>query len=364
MNRIKAIIISAIFCLVVFGLTIVQAILPDEEVSVSERRKKQQFPQISITTLTNGEFSKNFEKYLCDQFPLRDTFRQLKAFVHFNILRQKDNNSVYIADGYVSEIDSKLNTSLVEGFCDKITNVYDYYIKNTDCKAYYSIIPDKNRFLAEKNGYPAYDYGELYSMVDKGLSYMTKIEIESLLSADCYYRTDSHWRQEKIIPVAQKINEEMGMEFSGDFKEESLGEFYGVYYSRAALSMNADELICLRNDATENSITYNYETKKNAEVYNKEKLEEFDRYDVFLSGAVSIIEVTNLSGDKDKELVVFRDSFGSSITPLLLSTYSKVTLVDTRYVSPELIGDYVKFDNQDVLFIYSTMLVNNSATLR
>ena len=66
----------------------------------------------------------------------------------------------------------------------------------------------------------------------------------------------------------------------------------------------------------------------------------------------------------DKELVVFRDSYASSLVPLLLSQYRKVTLVDIRYMVSGLVPQYVEFTNQDVLFLYSTYVVNQSAMLR
>ena len=66
----------------------------------------------------------------------------------------------------------------------------------------------------------------------------------------------------------------------------------------------------------------------------------------------------------EKELILFRDSFGSSIAPLLVEGYSKITIVDIRYVQSEYLGNFIKFEDQDVLFLYSTMLLNNSLALR
>ena len=44
--------------------------------------------------------------------------------------------------------------------------------------------------------------------------------------------------------------------------------------------------------------------------------------------------------------------------------YRKVTLVDTRYVDPKLLSNYVNFQNADVLFLYSTLVLNSSGALR
>ena len=72
----------------------------------------------------------------------------------------------------------------------------------------------------------------------------------------------------------------------------------------------------------------------------------------------------NPSNPDGKELVIFRDSYGSSIAPLLLEDYSKVTLLDIRYMNRDFIGSFANFDNADVLFLYSTTLMNYSAALR
>ena len=61
---------------------------------------------------------------------------------------------------------------------------------------------------------------------------------------------------------------------------------------------------------------------------------------------------------------MFRDSFGSSIAPFFIDGYSQITLVDTRYISPSLLGDYVDFTDCDVLFLYSTLVLNKSQSLK
>ena len=66
----------------------------------------------------------------------------------------------------------------------------------------------------------------------------------------------------------------------------------------------------------------------------------------------------------DKKLVLFRDSFGSSIAPLLAGGYAQITLVDIRYIHPEQLGQFVDFENCDVLFLYSTLVLNHSGTLK
>ena len=79
---------------------------------------------------------------------------------------------------------------------------------------------------------------------------------------------------------------------------------------------------------------------------------------MFLSGSLSLLTVTNPNARTDKKLVLFRDSFGSSIAPLLAGGN------DFRYIHPEQLGRFVDFGNSDVLFLYSTLVLNHSGTLK
>lgn len=89
-----------------------------------------------------------------------------------------------------------------------------------------------------------------------------------------------------------------------------------------------------------------------------------DLYEIYLDGASSFIEIINSRSNTNKELIIFRDSFASSLTPLLIEYYDKITIIDNRYISSEYIKKYIKYTNQDILFMYSTLLINNSFSLK
>ena len=74
--------------------------------------------------------------------------------------------------------------------------------------------------------------------------------------------------------------------------------------------------------------------------------------------------IENPNAGNDRHLVVVRDSFGSALLPLLAQSYAKVTAVDIRYMMPNLVGNFVDFTDADVLFLYSSTVLNNSITLK
>lgn len=96
------------------------------------------------------------------------------------------------------------------------------------------------------------------------------------------------------------------------------------------------------------------------EIYDLEQFKGIDPYSFFLEGTVAAAEIINLLQENNRELVIFRDSYGSSLALLLIPYYSKITLIDIRYVPFARILDYVTPAGQDVLVLYSALLMNTS----
>ena len=338
---------------------------PADDYSDSERRELAQFPKVSLESVFSGRFMSDFEDYVTDQFPFRKELRQIKAWFGENVLRQNDQNDYYRAEGHLSKMEYPLNTASVQRAMGRINYVYKKYLNDADANVYYSIIPDKNYFLAEDYGYLAMDYEELFAMLDADLAGMKNIEIKDKLSLDDYYQTDLHWRQENLMDVAETLLDAMGQEMQATYGTVELDvPFNGVYASQSAFSVDSESMYYLTNAALEASLVYNYENKQTGPVYDMEKAYDKDPYEMFLSGPVSLMTIENPEALTQNHLILFRDSFGSSIAPLLVEAYAKITLVDIRYMHPDLLGNYVDFENADVLFLYSTSVLNNGDTFK
>lgn len=359
-----------------FGIALFAWFKPADSFSDSERRELAKMPALNAETIFNKDrdktFMKLFEDYSLDQFPLRDTFRSLKSYVAFNVFGHKDNNNLYTHDGYITQIEYPLNKDSVTNATGKFQNIYDKYLKDTGKNVYISVIPDKGYFLAAPNGYLSLDYNELFELVKENTQFAEYIDITGQLSIEDYYKTDTHWRQENIIDVAQKLAEAMGTSVSDNYTVNTLDHpFYGVYHGQLALPYPADEIKYLTSDILNECIIKapNKAGLGFTEVplYNMENAVGRDPYEMFLSGArVSIVIIENPNATTDRELIVFRDSFGSSLVPLLAEGYSKITAVDIREVSPhqlETLG--VDFEGaDDVLFMFSTLILNSSGELK
>lgn len=346
------------------GLTLTAWFHSPSDFSASERRKLQQFPEFTGKTVFSGKFMGKFEDYTLDQFPLRDGFRELKANVSYKLLRMKDNNGIYLAEGHAAKMEYPLNEHSLQTAVEKFTEIHDRYLG--DSNVVFSVVPDKGYFLAEKNGYLSLDYEKLFSAMKQGLPWAEYVDLTDVLSIEDYYRTDTHWRQEKILPAAQKLAQALGVTGprQEDFRQEALKRpFQGVYFGQAALPMEAEQMVLMRSEATDGASVLNLENNKKMNVYAMEKEQGKDMYEIFLGGPVSIEVIENPEGPQ-RELIVFRDSFGSSLVPLLLQDYAKVTLIDIRYVPSDYLDRFVDFHGQDVLMLYSPLVLNQSAMLK
>ena len=208
------------------------------------------------------------------------------------------------------------------------------------------------------------DYNKIEYILKENLQFAKYINIFDELQLSDYYKTDTHWKQENLLKVANTIANEMNVKIENEYEQKSIIKFEGAYAGQLPLETQEDEIKILTNDILENCKVYNYETKEYTKIYDMSKKDSLDKYDIYLSGAVPLLTIENDKSESTKELVVFRDSYASSLIPLLVSGYKKITVVDTRYISPKILNEYINFSNQDILFIYSILIINNSTSLK
>ena len=380
-DKIKNIVVTVIFCIMIFGIFIINLAKAPSKISISERRPLKQFPELSYETVfkptkENPQFMSEFESYVLDQFWQRDKFREIKAFSMYNIFGRSDNNGIYLVDGQVSKYNNKMNEASIKDNVKKLNKVYTDFLK--EMKVYYSIIPDKNYFIAEENGYPHIDYEKFESLVCENMNKnMTYIDIFDTLKLEDYYRTDTHWRQEKLDEVVNKLSSVMNFKTTQNYEEKVLENFYGVYYGQSALPIDSEKMIYLTNDTLENAkvniYTVNEKATSSADLLQKEETKIYiesdyknnDPYDIFLGGPEMLIEIENENAKTDKELYIFRDSYGSSLSPLLVEGYKKITIIDLRYIASPLLKQFVEFKaGSDALIINCTDVLGTGGILK
>ena len=337
--------------------------LPKATYSDSERRKLASKPNLTMQSVISGKYMKDFETYMVDTFFSRDAFRSIKALWSNYVFLQADNNDVYVKDGYLAKMDYPYNEASVNHALSRFQYVMDQYLDESNT-IYYSIIPDKTFYLSEDQSHLVYDYKRLEDQVKKKMK-GTYIPLYDSLSIDHYYRTDTHWKQESLPGIANLFAEAMDVTLDQNYTTKKLDKpFYGVYYKQAALPMKPDEILYLENETMNHSVAYDHQNKKEIKLYDLDKGNGKDPYELFLSGPLSLVTIQNDHALTDKKLIVFRDSFSSSLMPLLSSGYQEITLIDIRYMHPNQLKDLVSFKDQDVLFLYNSYVLNHSDVIQ
>lgn len=360
------IILPSIF---IVAFCIISILTPDTDISISERRKLKQFPKLNKETVFNksadARFMNQFDEYVVDQFPERELFRNINSITNKYLLLKAENNNLYCKNGIISKLEYSKNQASYDWSLNRITTINNKYLANSN--VYMTIIPDKNYYL-QTGIYPSYDYDEFMNDFKNDLPENIKyIDITNQLNINDYYLTDTHWRQENLIDLSKYILENIS-EYNDFGYLNSLtpvlatDNFKGVYYGQLALPVNTDSIYYLDGNYIKNIKAYCYDTGKELEIpiYDLNKTTELDPYELFLTGSKALIKIENPNALNDKELIVFRDSFGSSIAPIFAGAYKKITLVDIRYISPAMLDKYMDFDNNDVLFMYCNQVLNNS----
>ena len=273
---------------------------------------------------------------------------------------------VYVYQGYAMSTETAYDQKSLDYAARKFRQLYDSYLTGNDGHIYLSVIPDKGSFTVPPEGYTPASAQETAEALLAQLDFVQYADIAPLLSLEDYYCTDPHWRQERLIPTAQALAQTMGVPLAGDFQENAVDvPFYGAYADKAGEPLTADTLRYLTSDVLDACTVYDYETERQEPLYDLSAVETDTPYDLYLQGSRSLLRVDSPLAATDKTLVVFRDSFGSSLLPLLSESYRTIYAVDIRYLSSQLLGRFLTPDgSEDVLFLYSTMVLQNSRTLK
>lgn len=274
-------------------------------------------------------------------------------------------DTVYVYDGYAARTDAAFDAASLDRAAYRFQHLYDLYF--TGRTVYLAVVPDKALFTVPPEGYTPAGAAETADYLCGALDFLTPVDITAGLTLADYYRTDPHWRQEQLRPTADALLTAMGAPVP-DTREESLsaltGAFCGAYWDKSPQPLEPDTLAYLTSPALDACTVHNYETDTDGGIYDFAAAQTAP-YDLFLSGSRSLLRIDSPQALSDRTLVVFRDSFGSSLIPLLAESYRTVYAVDIRYLSSDLLDRFVDFPaGADVLLLYSTTVLHNSITLK
>ena len=273
---------------------------------------------------------------------------------------------IYVYRGYAAATDAPWSEKSLDFAAKRLGHLLETYFTGEGYRRYLAVVPDKAQFTEPPEGYTPAGAQETADYLAQRLP-VEIIDIAPLLALEDYYRTDPHWRQERLSAVAQAILEAMGAPVP-DTTEETLcalaGEFHGSYWGKTAEPLTADVLSYITSPLLDGCTVYDYETDSTGGVYDFTAAEK-SPYDLFLGGPKALLRIENPAADNDRTLIVFRDSFGSSLVPLLAGSYRTVYVVDIRYMATDALARVTEFpEGADVLLLYSVAVLQNSITLK
>lgn len=379
-NKVKNIIVTVLFALFIAfftGMAVFCGLFNPVKTSEAERRPLAQFPSdISWESIKDKTAIDDFEDFSVDQFPFREFFRGIKARFQMNVLGLKENNQLAVEDGYIVKVESTFNDKFVSDSIEILAHIYEQYFKDSKGNAFVSIIPDKNYYFSKDYGYASPDYEKLVADVRAALAGTEYIDLFDSLALEDYYKTDTHWNQPEILDALYTLAEGLGVReyLSGEYEKVTIdGDFFGVYHGQSALNPTPDKITYLTNASIAGTKLYDVANgMKEVPMYNLDLFNGEDGYNVFLSGAAGnpVMRIVNNKCANKNTLIVFRDSYGSSILPLLSEAYQTIFVIDIRSIDYNIMDGWNGlyevipanvFQKADVLFLYSTLIFNSNS---
>lgn len=358
-------IVVTAFCSFLFLVLIATIVIKDKEYSESENRVLAQMPSLTLSTLADGSFMKNFETYLTDQFPLRDSAISLKTYVD-RVIGVKKENGVYIGkEGFLFDSPTAYNK---DDMTEKVKAMSEFTEKYPEMKKAVVISPNSSYIysdmLPESVKLPS--QSQQLDKVEKAITdpELTFVDTVSILKNAkrqedaplLFYKTDHHW----TTRGAYEVFKELALTWKLDTNKVShyfytvSDSFEGTLGSKAGVHKTTDTIeICVPGKSL-GTYVVNYESqqKKKATLFENEKLEQKNQYEVFLGGNFDkvIISTTSLS---NKNLLLIKDSYANCMIPMLTAHFSKIVVIDPRYLTDNMDDIVKENDFTHILFLYN-----------
>ena len=361
-----------LFCLILGFFSLCGFFVPDRQMSENENRVLAKMPELTVSGVLDGSFMKDFETYLTDQFPLRDGAIYLKSFFE-RLWGKSQENGVYIGkNGYLFDkptyYDSEKMASVAE-------SVKRFYKVNKNLNSVFALVPNSSYIYREYLpdslvlDYQSEQIKRFYKGLGNGVSTVDAVSVllNEKNNSNVFYKTDHHWTARGAYSVFLEIAEKLKLEVKdGDFEFHTVSnDFEGTLKAKSTFARSKDSVeICLpKNSEGTYYIEISGKTEKYASCFFEEKLEQRNKYEVFLGGNYERLTITTTLPE-GRKLIVIKDSFANCLIPMLTPYFTKIVVLDPRYMTEEIKKVLQEDDFTDLLFLYNanTLFSDNSLT--
>ncbi len=317
-------------------------LVPKEPFSQTEKRYLAEFPTPSWESVASASWGQSLESWLADHIPARNFFVGLDAYKEY-FLGQQAAKEIRVIDGRLVEAPASVDGAAV----DKNLNAIRGFVQAAGSKAVLALVPSAGWAM----GAEGYRDGEIIADIYE------KSGVDALDLTGCFagkpeffYKTDHHWTSAGAYAGYEAIAAHFGRDVAAGFTKEVIPGFRGSTYSRSALWLTGAEELELWHSGTDIAVTVS-DADGPQEVFDREKLEQADKYTVFLGGNHPLVRLRN--PQKDGKLLVIRDSYSNCLGPFLAESYGEVVLADLRYYRLPVSGLAREEGFDDILILYS-----------
>lgn len=353
-----------IFCLLIGSFTAVSLIKPPAEFSETENRVLAQMPSPTIQTIRSGEFEKDYEEYLNDQFFLRDDWIGLKTSVERLLLRRESKDIYFAEDGYLiekhtgafSSDTAARNARLLADF------VRQYQESFEDGRLFVMLIPTAADILRDRlppfappSGQRAY-LELLADTLPAGVWFDAAAVLRQHSREELYYRTDHHWKTLAAFYVYQAWWKTQGnpMPTQEDYDiVTAADDFEGTIQSKLGIKTDHDTIqLFLPKHPVSYIVQKDRSEELLSDLYDYQALNTKDKYAVYFGGNYGFLKISTES-DNGRKLLVIKDSYASCFLPFLIGEFQEIDVVDLRYTSQRLSHLIAENSYTDLLVLYN-----------
>lgn len=358
-NKITDILTCVLFCAFLFCVFALFLFLPEGDYSEKEKRYLAEKPKLTWENVSSGGFSEDVETYLADHMPGRDFFVGLNAYIDLLANRQvtKDiylagNDRLVEAPIVWDEAVAQRNMDAVNKFAEAVGRPIDFMlVPSAGCVLQDTVMGLQDPYTDERMIASIYDMAGGNLICRDLLPAFTSAEDAGKL----YYRTDHHWTSLGAYTAYSTYMDMLGRQYpaQSEFTVQRHMGFLGSTYSRSGLWMIPAEPVELWENDTAFTVTNSETGQPHDGLFYTERLQELDKYTVYLDGNHSLVTIQNPDAAGKGKLLVIRDSYANCLGTFLANSYESVTLVDLRYYKKPVSELLASEDFTDVLVCYS-----------
>ena len=349
MSKTSQRITAMIFCVFLAGFGLLHIILPDRTFSPVENRNLNQRPSFTWDSLMDGSYTADLEKYLEDQFPLRDRWMGLKTRYE-RLLGKQEFHGVYLCgDTLINKIADASRAEQNAKYLSALTEL-------ADIPVYVGLIPTAAEVWKDQlpAGAENFDQAAYLEQVRESIPGAVWVDISGALTSHkdepIFYRTDHHWTSLGAYYGYTVLLSAMGETPAPLGTAETVSkDFYGTLYSTSGVHWLEPDTI-ERYVSGENVTVENFEKGETHGLYVDSFLGEKDKYASFMGGNAPLYIVRNPDAAADRKLLVVRDSYSDSLAPFLSQYFSEIHLLDLRYYRTS-VAQYAQENGMDQIFV-------------